>query len=521
MAEKKAVKIKEKAAVKKTAASGKYLVIVESPTKEKTIGKMLGSAYTVRSSYGHVRDLPGKVMGVDENKNFKPSYEVLPRAKKNLPDLKKIAKAADCVYLATDHDREGESIAWHLVEMLDLDNSKVKRITFHEITKQAINSALENPREVDMRLVNAQQARRILDRLVGYELSPFLWRRVRYGLSAGRVQSVAARLIVEREREIQKFNKEEYWSIEGDFSKKNDKKIFRGRLISVDGNSLDKMAVKSGAEAEKLIARLKEADYRIKEVSSKSFEELINSSVIQLYCGNLNAEQTSFSNISRGTGIIISSNGNVLTNRHIVYDENTQKIKNNCFILRSPFPNAESQKPKIYYTAEVTDYPLIEKLSDSFSEDKYYNDFAVLKIVSKIGIESKINFLLGFDLAAPADYLVIENNNIFNFLPIDWNYQPKDGDHLITLGYGVDASHLANQITSTVGKLFGNISVDKSLKPQILLINSNATTGFSGGALVNPQSKGLVGLISWITNGDEAGKYTVAIFRDFLKTQML
>ena len=259
----------------------------------------------------------------------------------------------------------------------------------------------------------------------------------------------------------------------------------------------------------------------IKEVSSKSFEELINSSVIQLYCGNLNAEGTTFSDISRGTGIIISGNGNVLTNRHIVYDENTQKIKNNCFILRSPFPNAESQKPKIYYTAEVTDYPLIEKLSDSFSEDKYYNDFAVLKIVSKIGIESKINFLLGFDLAAPTDYLAIENNSFFNFFPIDWNYQPKDSDILITLGYGVDASHLANKITSTIGKISGNININKSAEPQILLIESNATTGFSGGALINPKSKGLVGLVSWITAGDVAGKYTVAIFRDFLRSLML
>ena len=259
----------------------------------------------------------------------------------------------------------------------------------------------------------------------------------------------------------------------------------------------------------------------IREVSSKSFEELVNSSVIQLYCGNLNAEGTTFSDISRGTGIIISGNGSVLTNRHIVYDENTKKIKNDCFILKSHFPNAESQKPKIYYTAEVTDYPLIEKLSDSFSEDKYYNDFAVLKIVSKIGIESKINFLLGFDLAAPTDYLAIENNSFFNFFPIDWNYQPKDSDILITLGYGVDASHLANKITSTIGKISGNININKSAEPQILLIESNATTGFSGGALINPKSKGLVGLVSWITAGDVAGKYTVAIFRDFLRSLML
>lgn len=259
----------------------------------------------------------------------------------------------------------------------------------------------------------------------------------------------------------------------------------------------------------------------IKEVSSKSLEELINSSVIQLYCGNLNPDETTFSDISRGTGIIINSEGNVLTNRHIVYNENTNKIKNNCFILKSSFPNVGSQKPKIYYAAEVINYPLIEKFSDSFSKDKYYNDFAVLKIISKIAKESRINFLLEFASAAPEDYLILENNGGFNFLPIDWNYQPKDGDTLITLGYGVDASHLANQITSTIGKIVGNVNINKSSDPQILLIESNATTGFSGGALINPKSNGLVGLVSWITTGDITGKYTVAIFRDFLSNMML
>ena len=284
------------------------LIIVESPTKARTIGQFLGAGYKVESSYGHVRDLPKSKISIDVKADFEPTYTILPKAREHVAALKKLVAEAEQIILATDEDREGEAIAWHLTEALGLlpdanqrmdandtatnstnnheymriknshqvirsisgtDSHRVKRIVFHEITKQAIEEALEHPRSIDMNLVDAQQARRILDRLVGYELSPFLWRRVRYGLSAGRVQSVAARLIVEREREIQKFNKEEYWSIEGDFSKKNDKKVFRGRLISVDGNSLDKMAVKSGAEAEKLIARLKEADYRIKEVSSK------------------------------------------------------------------------------------------------------------------------------------------------------------------------------------------------------------------------------------------------------------
>ena len=269
----------------------------------------------------------------------------------------------------------------------------------------------------------------------------------------------------------------------------------------------------------------------VKEVSPKSFEELINSSIIQLYCGYFNNENVTFSDISRGTGVIINEKGEILTNRHIIYDENMKKARPDCFVLKSPFPNEKSQNPKIYYAAEIISYPAIEKFNDSFSKDKYYNDFAILKIISKINSESKINLLLGFDYATTADYSVLspyggspaggENNNKFNFLPIDWNYQPKDGDTLITLGYGVDASHSANKITSTIGKLSGNIDINGSLKPQILLIESNATAGFSGGALINPQSKGLVGLISWITSGDETGKYTVVIFRDFLKTLML
>ncbi|MEK9170706.1 MAG: trypsin-like peptidase domain-containing protein, partial [Patescibacteria group bacterium] len=260
----------------------------------------------------------------------------------------------------------------------------------------------------------------------------------------------------------------------------------------------------------------------IKEVSPKSFEELINSSVIQLYCGYFNNEEATFSDISRGTGIIIDEKGEILTNRHIIYDENSKKIKSDCFVLKSQFPNEKSQNPKIYYAAEIINYPTKEKFNDAFSKDKYYNDFAILKISGKPENNSKINLLLGFNYASPENYSVLENStSTFNFLPIDWNYQPRDSDILITLGYGVDATHNANKITSTIGKLSGNIDIDKSSKPQILLVESNATAGFSGGALINPQSKGFVGLISWITSGDEAGKYTVAIFRDFLRNLML
>jgi DNA topoisomerase-1 len=180
----------------------KNLVIVESPAKAKTIEKYLGKDYIVRSSFGHIRDLPKKGLSVDKDKNFEPTYEVAVDKKRVVSDLKKAVKETDTVWLASDEDREGEAIAWHLCQALKLDISTTKRIVFHEITKTAIESAIKNPRTVDVHLVDAQQARRVLDRLVGYELSPVLWKKIKVGLSAGRVQSVAVRLVVEKERSI-------------------------------------------------------------------------------------------------------------------------------------------------------------------------------------------------------------------------------------------------------------------------------------------------------------------------------
>jgi len=195
----------------------KNLVIVESPAKAKTIEKFLGSDFQVESSYGHIADLPSKEIGVDVENGFKPKYEVSPDKKALVSKLKTLSKNAEMVWLASDEDREGEAISWHLAEELKLDTKKTKRIVFHEITKTAILKAIENPREIDYNLVNAQQARRVLDRLVGYELSPVLWRKIKGGLSAGRVQSVSVRLIVEREREIQNFNAVASYSVVAEF----------------------------------------------------------------------------------------------------------------------------------------------------------------------------------------------------------------------------------------------------------------------------------------------------------------
>jgi len=244
------------------------LVIVESPTKAKTISKFLGKEYKIDSSYGHVRDLPKSKLGVDIEHNFAPQYVVFRANQKRLTALRKSAEKASEVYYATDEDREGEAIAWHLAEMFKLPEDKQKRIAFHEITKEAVEEALEHPRQLDLNLVDAQQARRVLDRLVGYKLSPFLWNKVAKGLSAGRVQSVAVRLIVEREREIQDFQQEEYWSVEADF-KTDKEEIFHAKLHKTGGKVIDKMEIKSKDEAEKILAALNSAAYQIDSVEKK------------------------------------------------------------------------------------------------------------------------------------------------------------------------------------------------------------------------------------------------------------
>lgn len=246
----------------------KTLVIVESPAKAKTIGKFLGKNFIVKSSFGHVRDLPKREIGIDVNDNFEPKYTVSKDKAKVVKELKQAAAKADRILFATDEDREGEAISWHLSIVLGIDPKKVERIAFHEITKPAIEKALENPRHLDMKMVNAQQGRRILDRLVGYELSPFLWRKVAKGLSAGRVQSVAVRLVVEREREIQGFKPEEYWSIEGDFSDKN-QEILSAKLFSTPLGKLEKMDLKAQADVDKITQALAGATYSVANTEEK------------------------------------------------------------------------------------------------------------------------------------------------------------------------------------------------------------------------------------------------------------
>jgi len=241
------------------------LVIVESPTKGRTISKFLGKDYKVVASFGHVRDLPKSKLGIDVEKDFQPDYIIPTKAKKTVSELKKESAKADETILATDEDREGEAIAWHLQEALKLKDPE--RIVFHEITKSAIEKALENPRKIDFNLVNAQQARRILDRIVGYKLSPFLWKKISKGLSAGRVQSVAVRLVVEKENEIKKFIAKEYWSVEALLKKSG--KEFTATLTKKDDKAVDKLDIKSTKEANQILEDLNASDYIVENVEKK------------------------------------------------------------------------------------------------------------------------------------------------------------------------------------------------------------------------------------------------------------
>jgi len=264
----------------------KKLLIVESPTKARTISEFLGNEYKVESSYGHIRDLPKSSIGVDIEHNFTPKYIIPTKSRKNVTNLKKLAEKLSDVIIATDEDREGEAIAWHIAQALNLEesqspNSKTQtksraksqtsklcqRIVFHEITKDAIQKALENPRSIDMNLVDAQQARRVLDRLVGYKLSPFLWKKVASHLSAGRVQSVALRLIVDREDEIRSFKPEKYWTIDAIFVK--DGIEFNAPVIKIDGENFPKPGIKEENQVDEIVKNLNQADFLVTNIDKR------------------------------------------------------------------------------------------------------------------------------------------------------------------------------------------------------------------------------------------------------------
>ncbi|HEY5594298.1 MAG TPA: type I DNA topoisomerase [Nitrospiria bacterium] len=261
----------KKTAVKKPKKSvrpsvtGKSLIIVESPSKAKTINKYLGKQYLVMASVGHVKDLPKSKFGIDVEKDFRPQYTVIERQKTVLKEIKLAAKGADRIYLAPDPDREGEAIAWHIAEELNGDSDKVYRVMFNEITEQAIRRALEHPQKVDQNKVDAQQARRVLDRIVGYKISPLLWEKVRRGLSAGRVQSVAVRLVCEREKEREAFVSEEYWSVTAKLEGRNPPP-FEARLVQIQGKEAK---LSTGKQSQSLVERIKTRPFIVKQIEKK------------------------------------------------------------------------------------------------------------------------------------------------------------------------------------------------------------------------------------------------------------
>ena len=245
------------------AAAKKILVIVESPSKAKTIGKFLGSRYKVIASVGHVRDLPKSKLGIDIDNDFEPQYISIRGKGDIIKELKKEAKNASKVYLATDPDREGEAISWHLAFLLGIDQDTPCRIVFNEITSKAIKGAIKHPRPIDISLVDAQQARRALDRVVGYRISPLLWAKVKRGLSAGRVQSVALRIIADREEEINAFIPEEYWSLDACLKVKGERKPLTAKFY---GTADEKMTIHSEQEVNQILAELEHEDYYVENV---------------------------------------------------------------------------------------------------------------------------------------------------------------------------------------------------------------------------------------------------------------
>ena len=240
------------------------LVIVESPAKAKTIGKYLGKEFEVKACMGHLRDLPKSTLGVDLEHDFEPVYKPIKGKEDIIADLKKSAKSADMVYLATDPDREGEAISWHLKQLLNLPDEKTRRVTFNEITKNVVQESIREPRDIDQKLVDAQQARRILDRIVGYELSPLLWKKIRRGLSAGRVQSVATRMVDDRDREIEEFKPEEYWTLDANLFGDDAKKLpFAARYHGKDGK---KAELKSAEDVDAVVHETEHAPFTVKTV---------------------------------------------------------------------------------------------------------------------------------------------------------------------------------------------------------------------------------------------------------------
>ena len=337
------------------------LVVVESPTKVKTIKKFLGSDFNVVASMGHIKDLPKSILGIDLENNFEPTYNIIETKKKTIDELKKAAKNAENIYLAPDPDREGEAIAWHISEVVNVKNKNIYRVLFNDLTKKTVLEAIKNPSELDFNKYEAQQTRRILDRLVGYQISPILWDKVKRGLSAGRVQSVAVRMICEREDEINKFVPEEYWNLLAQFEGGNPPP-FEAKLIKIDGK---KAKVVSGEQANRLADTLKKSSFIVEKLEKK---ELKRSSLPPFTTSKLQQEASRWFRFSAKKtmmvaqklyeGIELGSEGSVglitymRTDSYRIADEALDEVRG--YIKDNYSPEYLPPKPHFYKNSQKT-----------------------------------------------------------------------------------------------------------------------------------------------------------------------
>ncbi len=410
------------------------LIIVESPTKAKTLSGFLGKDYACVASYGHIRDLPKKDMGIDIENNFTPHYVVSKQAKAHLTEIKNLVKKADTVILATDADREGEAIAWHILAELKNGKDKTKmppveRIVFHEIVKSAIQEALEHPRKIDDKLVNAQQARRILDRIVGYQLSPVLWKKIKRGLSAGRVQSPTIRLIVEREAEINKFQKQEYWSITAKFTKLTTPEEFTGNLYKINEKSIDKLDIKNEQQAKDILQNLEGANYIVSNIVTKTVKRYPNApfitSTLQQEASNklgFSTKQTMVIAQQLYEGIELSNTESTGLITYMRTDATTlsgtavSEIKN--FISHNFGDKYLNKKPAIYkkskYAQEAHEAirpTSIEKTPESIKKFLDKNQYKLYELIWEKTLASQMSEAVLNDMAVEIQANTVKNTN--------------------------------------------------------------------------------------------------------------
>ncbi|TSC95354.1 MAG: DNA topoisomerase I [Parcubacteria group bacterium Athens1014_10] len=415
------------------------LLIVESPTKAKTISKFLSKDYKIESSYGHIRDLPKSKLGIDVENNFQPSYIIPVKSKKIASNLKKIAQKAKIIFFATDEDREGEAISWHLAQILNQPEEKIKRIAFHEITKEAVEEALKNPREIDINLVNAQQARRILDRLVGYKLSPFLWRKIARGLSAGRVQSAALRLIVEREKEIKNFKPQEYWTVSALLSKlKDEQKTFASELIKIKGKAIPKLGIANEKQANQILEGLKNGSYKVSDIQKKEIKKYpptpFTTSLLQQEANKkfgFTAKKTMFIAQQLYEGVELDKEGHIGLITYMRTDsfnladkflEQARKfIKEKIGAEYTPEkPNRFKTKAKLTQEAHEAIRPTsANKIPDEIKEFLTEEQYKLYKLIWQRSIASQMKEAIfdstGVEIIAANDYLFKAHGSIIKF----------------------------------------------------------------------------------------------------------